>query len=1649
MRHFVGALVAAACAALSAVVSARTLETPSEVDVLVVGGTAKGVAAATAAKAVGAKSVFLLTPFPYLGEDVAGTRELGLPSGAKPTLPMVRRMWAGLAGLARFDYWPDHQTPHPRAVYRNDWWDRLSEPKAATFLEDSVYYEDDVSYKCVLAARAQISKVEVHVFERTGERNPKRARIDDNARVGSARTSEVLLTLEDGDRRGETVPLVRTAETKVKGNLMLATFTADVQATFAKARIVVRKDAEAHHQYVARLWFRLANPELSSEPPSPLKAKQVLDRELVDAGVAFLTSSPVRRVLRGKDGAIVGVETVNRSGCQVIRAKQVVDATRYGVLKDWNAGLPVRGKTGFSRVIITSGAQPKADGMAVEKLATGAKVEHVGSELRPVTYRCGFDLALKDGTYPSLAAAEWEARELTWTNEMLDDADLLVMNPSGADDLEARIRAGEKLGRAAAAKLGGARTKTAVPASGSLPVWGDFDVVVVGGGTTGAPTAIAAARAGAKTLVVEYLGVLGGVGTDGMILGYYDGNHVGFTEEFKSANKRIGGRFGLYRRAETWRKMCRDAGVTVWLGAMGTGAVVKDGRVTAVEVSTEFGCGLVRARCFVDATGNSDIAARAGAATEFLSAKEFALQSAGQSPRRMGRGGINSDFGYLDDSSAWDLWLFGLRARAGAPNAWDIAKMPDSRERRRIVPDYAVNAQDVNARRPFPDVVVQARSRQDSHGYLTDDFRFLSSPSAQLYEEGERRWKFDVNVPLRSLLPKGLSGIAVVGIASGCARDVLPMVRMQADLMNMGYSVGTAAAMAAANGGEFRKIDFRALREKMVAKGILRQEVLDWNADTDVSSDAVLAEAVRTMGRDFTGSHVVYRPENRARAVPLLQAAYRSAATPLERQNYAKMLGFLGDATGAETLAEIVSGTVKIADCRRPGAFGGGGNGMDGFMIALGRTKAPCAREPLVRRLGKSGPACSLNELRALCLSLEALGDPAAAPGLAACLKAEGNHGFSCDDWRKLPPTGGYGHGAVEYDNAIRELGIARALWACGDHEGLARRTLEAYAADPRGTLSAHAKAVLAESPRDIRADLAQMPRTHPRLFATAADFAAVRERLKSDPLLATAAERVRLDADKAIADKPLEHVLEGFRLLSTARACLGRVLNCAMAYRLFGDAKYRNGAMRSVNEVLAFEDWNPRHFLDTAETALAVAVAYDWLYDDLDEPTRTRIREGLLKLAIEPSFAGKKPMFWVKGRNNWTSVCHAGLTAAAFAIGDEEPEAAEKVIRRAVECLRRPAAELAPNGNYPEGPGYWEYGVGFHLLAVDLLEKNLGTSYGLSEIKGWRETSDYPNLLTGPTGLRFNYSDGGMRRGADQSPWWFARRYGRPDILMPFELGLFRQAAEGKAGRDRLFALTLLWYRPVDPAAENKAPLVWQSEGVTPLIVQRSSWKPDAFFVAIKAGTPSENHGHMDGGSFVLDAAGVRWAHDLGAEGYYRIESRRMNLWSNAQDSDRWKVYRLNNFSHNTLVIGGEKQLVKGVAEVKSLSGGPEGKFLLDLTPLYPAAKKVTRAGRMGEDGRSYVLADRVEGCAAGTPVRWAMMTRAKAERTDGGLVLREAGKSLKLSQIGGSWEWGIEEEPRPNEWDSPNRGFRQISFTVPASGSGATAFGVKFALQ
>ena len=76
-------------------------------------------------------------------------------------------------------------------------------------------------------------------------------------------------------------------------------------------------------------------------------------------------------------------------------------------------------------------------------------------------------------------------------------------------------------------------------------------------------------------------------------------------------------------------------------------------------------------------------------------------------------------------------------------------------------------------------------------------------------------------------------------------------------------------------------------------------------------------------------------------------------------------------------------------------------------------------------------------------------------------LEKPGFSGWAVDDFRKLPPQGGYGLGP-EMDRCLRELALARALLACGDWQGKGRAVYEAYARDPRGVLACHANAVLA-----------------------------------------------------------------------------------------------------------------------------------------------------------------------------------------------------------------------------------------------------------------------------------------------------------------------------------------------------------------------------------------------------------------------------------------------------------------------------------------------------------------------------------------------------------------------------------------------------------
>jgi len=595
---------------------------------------------------------------------------------------------------------------------------------------------------------------------------------------------------------------------------------------------------------------------------------------------------------------------------------------------------------------------------------------------------------------------------------------------------------------------------TVISGKSALPVLGEYDVVVVGAGTGGAPAGIGAARKKAKTLVIEYLYFMGGISTYGMIGSYYYGNICGFTTEHDNGVKELGAAVHVIGKAEWFRRENRKAGAEIWFGAMGCGTLVEGNKVRGVVVATPEGRGVVLAKTVVDATGNSDVASAAGAECIFQGGEEIAQQGVGLSPKRLGASYINSDFGYVNDSDAFDLWLFGVRGRAGCKNTWDVSQIVESRERRRIIGDYFITPLDILNNRTFPDTVTRARSNFDSHGYTIADICYVSEPKQERVSIA--------NIPYRSLLPKGLENLMVIGLGISAHRDAMPIMRMQPDIQNQGYVAGVAGAMASDGDKTFRQIDVKKLQKHLVDKGIIPVEVLEWKDSWPVNSEA-LALSVKNLGNNYKDVSVVLA--HAEQTVPEMRKAYAAAADPVAKLVYAHVLGVLGDATGVDSLVDVVE---KMEwgggwNFKAMGQFGRSVSELDSYIIALGRTRDKKALAPIVKKAGQLDGKRSFSNFRAVTLALEALADPAGAKVLADVLKQPGMSGHAMVTTKDIGPAGGYTgiSGDSERSSCLREIALARALYRCGDYEGMGEKILKQYSQDLRGLYALHATEVL------------------------------------------------------------------------------------------------------------------------------------------------------------------------------------------------------------------------------------------------------------------------------------------------------------------------------------------------------------------------------------------------------------------------------------------------------------------------------------------------------------------------------------------------------------------------------------------------------------
>jgi hypothetical protein len=532
--------------------------------------------------------------------------------------------------------------------------------------------------------------------------------------------------------------------------------------------------------------------------------------------------------------------------------------------------------------------------------------------------------------------------------------------------------------------------------------------------------------------------------------------------------------------------------------------------------------------------------------------------------------------------------------------------------------------------------------------------------------------------------------------------------------------------------------------------------------------------------------------------------------------------------------------------------------------------------------------------------------------------------------------------------------------------------------------------------------DVKNMP-NHPRILLLKDEEKNIKKSINGDKNWAKTHQVILDESDKIIALPTLERIQIGRRLLDKSRECIRRIFYLSYAYRLTKDKKYLDRCEKELLKVSKFTDWNPSHFLDVAEMTMGVSIGYDWLYDDLSQNSREIIKEAIFKKGINPSL-DKQYNSWLNVTHNWNQVCNAGMTYGALAIYEDNPELAKQIIDRAIESIKLPMNDYKPNGAYPEGHGYWGYGTSFNIMFLSALEKVFGSDFGLSNTEGFLKTATYFENMVGTSRKTFNYSDAGNEFGGlNASVFWFANRIKDKSLLYKQVKYLDKPFGGDKPfGLDRLFPAIIIWGQGLD-LTKIKEPkqLIWTGQGTNPVAMMRTSWsKPDAIYVGFKAGSPSVNHAHMDIGSFVMDALGERWSMDFGMQEYESLESKSVKLWGKEQNSQRWEIFRYNNFHHSTLTFNDSLQRVEGYASIKSSTDNPQFlSAISDISAVYKGQVAAANRGVAIVDKKYVAIKDEITTTDKETTVRWTMATPAEVKITQNGTAeLTQNGKKLQL---------------------------------------------------
>lgn len=534
--------------------------------------------------------------------------------------------------------------------------------------------------------------------------------------------------------------------------------------------------------------------------------------------------------------------------------------------------------------------------------------------------------------------------------------------------------------------------------------------------------------------------------------------------------------------------------------------------------------------------------------------------------------------------------------------------------------------------------------------------------------------------------------------------------------------------------------------------------------------------------------------------------------------------------------------------------------------------------------------------------------------------------------------------------------------------------------------------------------------KAHPRLSATKEEVERVKKNLETDENTRKLYDYLRFDCDDILnAPTVVFSPTNADRMIARDE----RISALGHMYHLTGDERYAERAMVELDDIFTL----PRMesiVLGMGPLTLALTHAYDLFYDYMGEERRARVREIVKDYWTIVMFGygdsnATRWMWTIDTENNFNNNVNAPMLVSTLAFVDEPDmtDMAKEVFMGASRSLEYSNEYFAPDGEQPEGLGYWSYTLFQWAPAVMQMKNAIGTTLSMEDHLGLRKAPYYFLDAIGIARLNdYNDQSKGIKHSSRKtineqmySMFLFSNLFQDPTIVNTWMKNIDNFMIH-EPGR------SLLSYDP-ELVGAKEMDLDHRYRGQSDYIALRSSWDDDnALLLSATSGQNYASHTHVDGGTYVLDAMGLNWVCDLGTEDYsLPYDPVAGNYYVTGPDAHN--VYMIN---PRPGYLGQDPHAFSSVLEFET--NKRDGYAIVNMQPYYAADVVTAQRGyKLADDRRSAIVRDEI--ALKGTSEIYSFIhTQADIEILDNNTAIFEQfGKKMLVEVTTNGRELSLEE--------------------------------------